>query len=217
LWRWFAEAIAAAGPFDIAVLNGDAIDGPGHKSASSEHVTPVESQQLEMAEEIVRFIAAPRNVIIYGTGYHTGVGNDFEAFLARQVDAEHGASAHLDINGTTFNFRHHTSKSSIPYGMSAVAKERMWDSLTAIRDADDPPADLYIRSHVHEFRHYGDGTYLAMTTPALQGPGSKYGRRCSGDYRVGFVVFNIDETGEYSWKLHAAKVPRGPEKIVVRF
>ena len=217
LWRWFSDSIQQAGPFDVAVLNGDAIDGPGHKSASSEHVTPVESQQLEMAEEIVRFIAAPRNVVVYGTGYHTGVGNDFEAFLARQVDAEHGASVRLNVNGTAFNFRHHTGRSSVPYGMNAVAKERMWDTLLAMRDGDSTPADVYIRSHVHQFRHYGDGTYLAMTTPALQGPGSKFGRRCSGDYMVGFLVFDIDTDGGYQWRLHRANLPAGPERVALTF
>lgn len=212
LWEWFQESVEREGPFDIGLGNADLIDGPGHKSLGSEHITPVESEQLEMAEEVIATIGAKRNILTYGTAYHTGLANDFEAMLARKIGAEHGAHIDLNVNGLRFNVRHHTGRSSIPYGMSPVAKERMWDALLGIRDGEKP-ADIYIRSHVHQFRVYGDGDYLAMTLPALQGPGSKFGRRCSGDYAVGFVVFDIDPQGGYQWKLVRAKLPAGPERV----
>ena len=211
LWKWFEKAVAAEGPFDIGLFNSDLIDGPGHKSGSSEHVRVSEVEQMEMALEAIHVIDAKEAFITYGTPYHTGIANDFEALIGKTVKAKHAAHFDLSINGLRFNVRHHTGRSSIPYGQSPVAKERMWDALAAIRNGETP-ADIYIRSHVHQFRIYGDGDYLAMTLPALQGPGSKFGRRCSGDYTVGFVVFDIDPDGGYQWKLVRAKLPAGPER-----
>ena len=55
-----------------------------------------------------------------------------------------------------------------------------------------PNSQILIRSHVHYFKFTGDVNFLAMTTPALQGWGSKYGvRQCEGLINVGVLWLKI--------------------------
>ena len=61
-------------------------------------------------------------------------------------------------------------------------------------------------SHVHYYDYAGGADWLAMTTPALQGLGSKYGtRQCSGTVDFGFVVFETNK-GDYKWRPVLLKV-----------
>jgi hypothetical protein len=61
-------------------------------------------------------------------------------------------------------------------------------------------------SHVHYHNFAGGPDWIAMTTPALQGAGSKFGaRRCSGKVDFGFITFTVDK-GTFSWKQHIAKL-----------
>jgi hypothetical protein len=47
---------------------------------------------------------------------------------------------------------------------------------------------------------------LGMTTPALQGFGSRYGaRRCTGLVDFGFVTFQVNK-GTYTWQPIIAKL-----------
>ena len=39
-WDQWIEDIAAYGPFDVAICNGDMIDGPGHRSGGSHYWYP---------------------------------------------------------------------------------------------------------------------------------------------------------------------------------
>jgi hypothetical protein len=61
-------------------------------------------------------------------------------------------------------------------------------------------------SHVHYHNFCGGHDWIAMTTPALQGAGSKFGaRRCVGKVDFGFLTFTVDK-GSFSWKQHIAKL-----------
>ena len=84
--------------------------------------------------------------------------------------------------------------------MLAIGEGSKREALDRIRQLG--AANVIIRSHVHYHEFSGNPTHIAMTTPALQGWGSKYGeRQCSGIVDIGLVQFDISE-GEYSWKCH---------------
>lgn len=202
LWGYFRETISGLRP-DILVVNGDAVDGGGSRSGGSERICSEQNEEVLMAAECIRVARADKVFMTYGTPYHTGVQYDVESLVAHAVGAEIEAEAVLDVNGVVFNFRHKVGASSVPHGRhTAVSRERMWNLLWATRD-QAPQAEVIVRSHVHYFNFCGGPGWLAMTTPALQGLGSKYGQRaCSGVVDFGMIHFDIRPSGEYSWKPH---------------
>lgn len=212
-WRWDGaiEEVKAEHPIDIAAFVGDLVDGPGPKSLGTEQTTSHMGFQVDAATRIVEAVGAPENHFIMGTAYHTGHGEDYEERIARATGGTFDHRCFLTVNGVRFDLRHHTGRSSIPYGMNAVEKEKMWNSVLNSY-GKEKRADVVLRGHIHWFRYAGTAQYLVMSLPALQYPMTKYGARCTGDYDMGFVYFDIYEDGSYKWKpvifqLAAAEVP----------
>lgn len=201
IWRWFKRTVTKLAPIDILIVNGDAVDGKGPASGGTEQLYADRNDQAEMAAAVIRTIDAKKVVMSYGTSYHTGREEDWEDAVARDVGAEKiGGEDTIDVNGLLINYRHHIGRSSIPHGRhTASAKERLWNVLWAERD-EYPKADVLIRSHVHYFGFCGGQDWLALTTPALQGYGTKYGgRRMTGTVDIGAIVFDVTKRGEYKW------------------
>jgi hypothetical protein len=48
-WNWYANEIEEAGPFDVVIVNGDAIDGRGERSGGTELLTTDRHEQVEIA------------------------------------------------------------------------------------------------------------------------------------------------------------------------
>jgi hypothetical protein len=163
--------------------------------------------QVEMAFDALSIINAKEIHISYGTGYHTGNEEDFEKILARRLKATIRSQEWIDVNGCVFDVKHHVGSSGIPHGRhTATAKEHLWNQLWAERELQ-PKSNVILRSHVHYYGHCGGTDWLAMTLPALQGMGSKYGaRRCSGLVDFGMVEFDVNTKGEWSWTPHLAKI-----------
>jgi len=139
----------------------------------------------------------------YGTAYHTGDVEDWENYVARDLDAKIGSHEWFDIYGVVFDFKHKVGSSSIPHGRgTAIAKEKLWNQMWALRD-EQPNADVIVRSHVHYSFMVGEpGNWLGLTTPALQAAGTKYGgRQCSNTVDLGVVVFDVYPDGRYEWEV----------------
>jgi hypothetical protein len=83
--------------------------------------------------------------------------------------------------------------SSVPQSRQApIAKEMIWAKLWQEKELIPKPVSYLIRSHIHYFNLLDDGDMTAITTPALQGFGSKFGSKmCSGIPTIGFVSFDI--------------------------
>lgn len=211
LWDYFVNERKTLGPIDIAILNGDLIDGRGKdKAMGTEHFTSDRQEQCDIAVWIIKHVIKPKHCIITkGTTFHVGAdGEDFENLIAQRVGAEKiGAHEWLDVNGVVFDCKHHLGSSSIPHGRyTAAARDALWNTLWAVR-GEQPKASVIIRSHVHYFTACTDGRILAMTLPALQGIGTKYGSlRCSGTVDFGFVHFDVDAKGRYVWQAHLAEI-----------
>ncbi|MBD3408515.1 MAG: hypothetical protein GF411_20495 [Candidatus Lokiarchaeota archaeon] len=195
-------------PIDILIVNADCIDGRGEKSGQTELLTSSRDRQCDMAAEIIKFVNAKNIVMTYGTPYHTGSLEDFEDQIAKEVKAEKiGGHEWVEVNGLVFDIKHKVGSSTIPHGrMTPIAKERLWNLLWSERE-ESPKSNIIIRSHVHYHNYCGGDDWLAMTTPALQGPGSKYGtRQCAGTVDFGMIHFDVNASGSYEWQSHITRL-----------
>jgi hypothetical protein len=209
-WNWFEKTTKQLGPWDVVIANGDLIDGSGHRSGGTEQLTTDRLKQAAMAVHILKSLSGPKTEIIQtvGTSYHTGDAEDFETVIAEKCGARKiGSHEWVEIEGVIFDVKHHCGSSSVPHGRhTAIARERLWNLLWNERGMS-PKSDVIVRSHVHYFSVAGGVDWLAMTTPALQSHGSKYGaRRCSGIVDYGFVWFTVNK-GSYSWRAEIADLP----------
>lgn len=207
LWGQYERMVRENFKPDVLVVNGDAIDGRGEKSGSTELVTVDRFEQCEMASYAINMWEAQHVVMTWGTPYHTGTEEDFEQRIADAVNADKiGAQEWVEIEGVVFDFKHKVGSSSIPHGKATpIAKERLWNLLWTEHE-EQPRADVIVRSHVHYAFMCGEPHWLAMTTPALQGQGSKFGaRQCSGHVDFGITVFDC-EKGKFSWRWDTAVV-----------
>jgi hypothetical protein len=142
-------------------------------------------------------------ILIYGTAYHTGKEEDWEAVLAEMVSAEKiGSHEWIDVNGLIFDCKHFVSGSIIPHGRhTAIARDKLWNELWSAKGGQ-PEADVFLRSHVHYHNFAGEPGKLMVILPALQ-VWSKYGaRRHSGIINTGLVHFDVKSKSEYEWESH---------------
>jgi len=219
-WQWYAAAIARNGPYDIVFINGDMIDGKGKKSGSTELLAADMEEQVDMAVKIIRAIPKNRNckiVATRGTEYHVSSsdGEDWENVIAERVGVTITDHAWVEVEGVVFDLKHHPSGSSaLPHGRhTGVARDRLWNALLA-SEGQQAKADILIRSHVHYHNFCGGPDWIALTTPALQGGGSKYGsRRCVGKVDFGFLTFNVSK-GQFSWKQHIAQLVEQKSPVI---
>ena len=201
IWEWYISCAKRLAPVDILVCNGDMIDGKGDKSGGTEQIELARDKQVDIAAACIDVWKAPKIVMIYGTGYHVGRDEDWEAVLADKVGAvKIGAHEWIRAGGVTFDFKHKTSRSIIPHGRwTGPQRAALWNALWAERGVE-PKSDVIVRSHVHYHIFGGDGYRLVLTTPALQGFGSKYGtRECEGFVDIGLVKFDCEDGG-YTWE-----------------
>jgi hypothetical protein len=199
LWDAFAEMIKAVQPIDILIVNGDMIDGKASRSGGTRMITVDRAEQAEMAASAIEFTEANDIYLTYGTGYHTGNSEDWEGVVADKLGVPIEDQLWVEVYDTTFDVKHFVGASSVPHGRhTSIARDRLWNILWADM-GQQPKSDVIIRSHVHYHNYNGGPTWVAMTTPALQGLGSKFGSRIpSGTVDFGIVYFDVDEEG-FSW------------------
>lgn len=210
LYSLYLQILKDIGKVDVLICNGDAIDGNGGRSGGTECITTELDQQAEMAAECLIAAKAEKVYMTHGTPYHTACKDavDWENVIAKYVRGSKytkHCSVHshlyLNVNGVVFDCKHKVGSSALPHGRhTAVAKEKLsnmlWNDVGVA-----PKSDIIIRSHVHYANFCGGPRHLALTTPALQGLGSKYGaRQCSGLVDFGVTVFEVDSKGEYTWR-----------------
>lgn len=204
IWEWFTSEVKSLGKIDVLIVNGDCIDGKGKRSGGTELITTDLFLQAEMATQVIQSIKAKKIFMTYGTPYHVGDSEDMEDIIAREVGADIKGQQFIEVNGNIFDVKHKTGGSSVPHSRAtAVSREALWNEIWSMSDNSQPRADVVIRSHVHYYNQSGNHKKIGMTTPALQGFGSKYGeRQCSGVVDIGFVVFEVKGKNDYTFKPH---------------
>ena len=216
MWQQYLSWRDMLCPIDALVLNGDAVEGKGKRSGGTEMITTDRTEQTDMAAECVDAWNAPKIIMTYGTPSHTGEDEDWEDVVADKVGAgKIGGHEWIDINGVVFDFKHKIGSSGIPHGRhTAIARENLWNLLWAERE-ESPRADVIVRSHVHYHNGAFGTDWLGMTTPALQGKGSKYGvRQCGGVVDWGLVYFDVEPDGRYTWEALFVKIAAQRAKTI---
>lgn len=206
-WKFYLDTIKSLKPIDVLIVNGDCIEGKGEKSGGVELIVADRHEQCDMAVAAIEECGKPAVHIIAGTPYHVGVEESFEREIAKAINAvKFGRHDWLSVNGLVFDYRHFIQSSQIPHGRhTAVARERLWNVLWNEDDAY-PKADILIRSHVHYLSFAGGANWLGITTPALQGKGTKFGaEQMSGIVNFGLIHFDITDRKEWSWSRHILK------------
>ena len=215
VWDWYAETLAFLKPIDILLVNGDLIDGSQEKSGGTELLVTDPLEQIDMAIDCIKQANAKSVVLTFGTQYHTGIITDFEKVAADRLPncAKIGGEDTYNINGWQINARHHVGRSSIPHGrFTPVAREQLGNMMWAAR-GEYPLADIILRSHVHYFVYCGGADpqpWLAVTLPALQSYGGKFGtRRMTGTVDIGMVCFDLPnkEKDTYTWQPILKRLP----------
>ena len=216
-WDWLMKELEPLKPqIDLAIWNGDLIDGKGPKSGQTELLTADRGVQSDMAAAVIAEVGAPVNMIAYGTPYHTGASEDWEDEVAAKAPnvAKIGSSDWVEVNGVTIGYKHHCGRSSIPHGhFTPIAKQKLWELLWAER-GDYPNSDILVRSHVHHYRYCGGPGWVAMTTPALQGYGSKINRFALGLVDFGFVWITVYGPGDFQWEARTLQLRRAQDAVV---
>ena len=221
LWGTFKTMLKKFEPYDMMLDVGDMIDGKGHRSGGTELITPDMEEQADIAvacRDEVRLHANKGFKIygVYGTPYHVGEAEDFENIVAKRAGYESiGSHEWLDVNGCVIDMKHKVGSSGIPHGrFTAIAKEKLWNGLWAEHEGQ-PKSNIILRGHVHYSAFCGQPGWLAMTLPALQGAGTKYGgRQCSGIVHFGITVIDIDKKGGFDWHTEVAVVESQKAKAI---
>jgi len=217
LWREFTNLIKTFGHIDILLDNGDSIDGRSEKTGGVECITTSRDEQVEMAVECIEKIHADKIIMTYGTSYHQASnGEDWELMVAEAVNAEKiGSHEWFSVNGCVFDAKHHIAFSGVPHTMAtATLRDTIWNRLWALR-GEQPMADVIIRSHVHVFMAAQTGDFVSMTTPALQGMGSRFGSRiCSRVVDWGMVLFKVRSKKDFDFNPFLVRIPEQKAKII---
>ena len=223
LWMNFENLIEAHKPFDLGFSMGDSIDGKGAKSGGTEQITSDRNEQVDMAVFIhnkIRDVSKPdfQWIGVYGTTYHVASegGEDFESQVAKDAHfTKIGSHEWVDVNGCIFDLKHHVGSSSIPHGRyTSIAKEKLWNVLWAEHDYQ-PHSNVIIRGHVHYAAFCGQPGWVAMSIPALQGMGSKFGSRiCSGTVDWGITVFEVDNNGRFDFEQKVIRIDAQKAKVM---
>lgn len=215
LWDFYSKQVDALKPFDVAIFNGDLIDGTGSRSGGTELITTDRLEQVAMAAHVVKHVGAEKVVMTYGTPYHAGTDEDIEEIIAEELpEAEIHGHAFIGVHGWVFDVKHKVGSSTVPHGRhTAMAREHLWNVLWS--EADGAlKSDIILRSHVHYHNFCGGPDWLGMTLPALQGLGSKYGvRQCSGVVDFGFVTFEVTQES-YSWNSRLLRIKSARPSVI---
>jgi len=202
MWSNYTTMIDTHRPYDILLFNGDAIDGRGERSGGTELITGDRRKQCHIAQRAIEYVEAPIIMMTYGTAYHVGNEEDWEAILASDLKAKIESHGFYEINGRVIDMKHKIGSSSVPHArLTPLAREILWNRVWKVDEEQQPLADILIRSHDHYFEQIDHMNCLGFITSALQGMGSKFGsRQCSGIVNFGILVIDISDDREITWK-----------------
>jgi len=237
-WNAFLSLIRAAKPIDIAIWNGDPIDGRQDANGNLGLVATDQQEQCDIFRRVVEAVGATQNFFVVGTPYHEGKAENFVWPVARDFGGQFWSHLWLRVNGSrcigddgavlrdtpekddlVFDVKHYVGASQVEHGRhTQVSRQRVDNQLWALRN-DQPLADVLVRSHVHYYRGCWGPGWIAFTTPALQVPvpeGNKHGElKCSGMVDWGFLTMDVENKRSWSWpQFHGAKLACARPKAI---
>lgn len=216
LWKNNVCGVKKYNPTHIITV-GDMIDGANKKNAGIQCISTDLTTQMDIAVSTLKFMGNKNTIFagVSGTPYHVCDGVDADEEVSKRVGyAKFGLHDFVEINGVVFNVKHKVGSSSVPHGRNtSINRSKLWEQIWA-EYYDHPKSDVLIRGHVHYHAYHGDHTYLAMSLPAMCGMGSDFGvRQCEGRVDSGWVQFDIDEDGRYTWQAHVTKIVEQKQEV----
>lgn len=203
-WNWYVNKIAMLKPIHKAFILGDMIDGDGSRWGGTELIHTDRKVQVEMAIESLELLEAGGMVMVFGTPYHTGQAEDFEADIAKHFSCKIGGHEWENVNGCTFDLKHKQGNCKNPATSiwNEIVDNREWAVL-----GEQPKADVLIRAHTHRFCCLRIEDCMGLTIPALQAYGTKFGARaCSRKVQFGLVALDVWPDGVVVEHVHIAKL-----------
>ena len=200
-WEFFQHTLRQFGKLDLAVWNGDLVEGPNKKDPSH-LLAPDLGEQVDMAKFVINQVKAKEHRIVRGTGYHTDMHASLETRIGKELGIQVSDDLRLLVHGRRLHFRHVVGRSDIPYGQfTQLGKELINDLLESYFE-DGEPADALFRAHVHYCfevgQWHGSQNFMrrAVAAPclALRGPRSTaYVRQLrTWKYDVGCSLIEVD-------------------------
>ena len=203
-WDWYIKTLNILKPIDKCFVMGDLIDGDGSRSGGTELITTDRKVQTGMAIEALGPIQAKGMVFVYGTPYHTGKTEDWETDVSEYFGCKIGSHEWETINGVVFDLKHKQSNTKNPATSlyNEIVDNREW----AI-NGEQPKADVLVRAHTHRFCSVQIEDCLAVSIPALQSYGSKFGaRQCTRKVQFGLVALDVWPDGFIQQHVFIAKL-----------
>ena len=197
-WDFYTEQIKKLGHIDLCLCNGDLIDGPD-VFRSREYITDNTEDQVKMAIECVEAVKADKYVFVRGTPVHVKTDRENENEIARHFKGKIGDELKLDVNGCIIHARHTTGKSGTVYGSATSLQRSALVQLLNDEIDGNEKANIYVRSHAHEYVTVDRSICTACISPCLQFKGSSFGRKCTGFYDYGLMWFDINPDGHFKY------------------
>ena len=218
----YKDAVAwMSGRPDVAVLNGDGIDGQDRRGRDIDMTDMF--QQAEKAAELLFMQRAEKEyIVIAGTAYHEDAdANQFSKAIVSHLRYLVAESKQTGVTvswyrklNTTINgwfrleARHKISRSNIPHGKStAQARAKIWNVLNAAQTAarTGKPIQwphLIVFGHVHYWNRQEDSFGSVCSLPGWQAIGSRYGdEQCEGHCDLGMCKLVVHPTEDEGWEL----------------
>ncbi len=188
-WDWYIKTAEYFAPYDNTFILGDVIDGSGQRSGGTELITSDRKVQTSMAIEAIKPVASPHMIFLFGTPYHTGQEEDFEIDVAKAYNSKIGSHEWETINGCVFDLKHKQSNTKNPFTslFNEIVDNREWAVV-----GEQPKANVIVRAHTHRFCFARIEDCTAISLPALQAYGTKFGaRQCSRKVHFGLIVLDV--------------------------
>ncbi len=200
-WRFYKHTIGQMGKLDVAIWNGDLVEGPARKD-HTHLIIPDLGTQVDAAKFAMEQVKTKEHRIVRGTGYHTDAHLSLETRIGKEMGIKVADEERLLVHGRRLHFRHVVGRSDIPYGQYTQLGKELINNLLEAYFEDGEPADALFRGHVHYcFEigqwHGGKGFMRkAVSNPAmcLRGPRStSYVRQLrTWKYDVGVGLIEVD-------------------------
>jgi hypothetical protein len=147
-WDFYQHTVKQFGKLDLAVWNGDLVDGPNRKDPTH-LVTADLGEQIEMAQEVISQVKTKEHRIVRGTGYHVDLHTSLETRIGKEMGIKVSDEERLLVHGRRLHFRHVVGRSDIPYGQFTQLGKELINNLLEAYFEDGEPADALFRGHVH--------------------------------------------------------------------
>lgn len=192
-WDWFISKLKT---YDIAILGGDLIDGPGKKD-NSHLLLPSTQDQIKTSIDIIKLIKAKKYLFVYGSGYHVGQDRDDENDIALHFGGDIKTTQRISVQGINFEISHKIGKSGVPGGGDiALRNKAIWNVLSSLGTDSKQVADWILFFHAHEYRRIETDWNNILICPCMKlgiADYERYARGLSGYYSVGFIEMEITD------------------------